>query len=189
VDKQTVRETIKRTRAGLDPAALAERSAVIQASVMSLPEFAAAKALACYLAMPGEVRTDAILDAAWSAGKTVCVPAWRAESGMYGLSKMARGARVRRGAGGAPEPVNLDWMDLAGLPVIVTPGLAFDAEGGRIGHGGGHYDRLLRDPAGSQAVKIGLALEAQMFTRVPTNEADVRMNMVVTEERVIRINV
>jgi len=72
------------------------------------------------------------------------------------------------------------------VDLVVTPGLAFDSSGGRLGHGGGHYDRLLAGTTMQQAFKVGLALECQMVERVPMNARDIRLDAVVTERAVYR---
>ena len=65
--------------------------------------------------------------------------------------------------------------------VWLIPGVAFDAAGGRLGRGGGFYDRLLR--FGKK--KIGVACRCQMVDSVPTEVHDVRMDLVVTESAII----
>jgi 5-formyltetrahydrofolate cyclo-ligase len=84
--------------------------------------------------------------------------------------------------------------------VAVVPGLAFDAAGRRIGHGGGHYDRLLaslrtgaaeRGPGGAERrlehpPAVGLAFDFQVFDELPSSPDDVAVDVVVTESRTIR---
>ena len=72
------------------------------------------------------------------------------------------------------------------MDLVVAPGLAFDRNGGRLGHGGGHYDRLLAGMAMHHAFKVGLALECQLVGHVPMNRRDIRMNAVVTDRAVYR---
>ena len=67
---------------------------------------------------------------------------------------------------------------------MIAPGIAFDEYGWRIGAGAGFYDRFLaKIPWVS---RIGLAFEAQMVSGVPHNDLDERLDMIVTEKRVIR---
>ena len=67
--------------------------------------------------------------------------------------------------------------------LLIIPGVAFDEAGHRIGHGMGFYDRLLRYP--HQALKIGLAFEAQMAKAIPVEPHDVSVDMILTEMRTI----
>ena len=66
------------------------------------------------------------------------------------------------------------------LDVVVVPGLAFTADGRRLGQGGGHYDRFLpRLRAG--CVTIGAAFAEQLVDDLPTEPHDVRLDLVVTD--------
>lgn len=67
--------------------------------------------------------------------------------------------------------------------LVITPMLAFDAMGNRLGYGGGFYDRtleILRNEAGSRA--IGLAYAAQEVERVVTDRFDQRLDGIITEK-------
>lgn len=77
--------------------------------------------------------------------------------------------------------------------IILAPLLAFDREGGRLGYGGGFYDRALdylkaakRDK--DNALQVwGVAFSAQEVARVPTEPHDQRLDAVLTEQGVIEI--
>ena len=69
--------------------------------------------------------------------------------------------------------------------MIVVPGVAFDARGGRLGYGGGFYDRFLAS-AGEGAIRIGICFEVQVVDEVPMAGHDLRVDAVVTEQRVLR---
>ncbi|MDT8406996.1 MAG: 5-formyltetrahydrofolate cyclo-ligase [Methylococcales bacterium] len=71
------------------------------------------------------------------------------------------------------------------LDVVLVPGLAFDAHGGRLGYGAGYYDRLLARLR-PEAVTIGLAFECQRVAQVPMAAHDVPLDCLVTEAAVYR---
>ena len=72
--------------------------------------------------------------------------------------------------------------------VILAPVLAFDARGGRIGYGGGYYDRTVPAiRARKKLLFIGIAYAAQEVSRVPTDEFDKRLNWIVTETQARRV--
>ncbi len=76
-------------------------------------------------------------------------------------------------------PVPLDQIDL-----VLVPGVAFDHEGGRLGFGGGYYDRLLPRLG---ALRVGVAHPACIVTRVPVSETDVRMDYLALPDGIYRI--
>lgn len=70
------------------------------------------------------------------------------------------------------------------IDVVLVPGLAFDRVGNRLGRGKGYYDRFLRRlPA--DVLTIGLALEGMIREKIPCNEDDYPVKMVVTESEII----
>ena len=75
------------------------------------------------------------------------------------------------------EPTGPLFTQHDAIDVVVVPGVAFDAQGRRLGHGKGYYDRLLAQLP--QAYKIGLCFAFQMVGRVPTTPQDVAMDEVV----------
>ena len=70
---------------------------------------------------------------------------------------------------------------------MLVPGLAFDAAGGRLGHGGGYYDAAGRRwrEAARAGVLVGLAFDFQVVDRRPVDERDVAVDFVVTDRRTI----
>ena len=79
-------------------------------------------------------------------------------------------------------PVPAEDIDL-----IVTPGLAFDATGGRLGRGGGYYDTFFANKD-LDAVEMGFCFSEQIVEEVPMNEHDRRVDVVVSDDGVIEIN-
>jgi 5-formyltetrahydrofolate cyclo-ligase len=63
--------------------------------------------------------------------------------------------------------------------------VGYDEKGNRLGYGGGYYDRLFESMR-PDAVRIGLAFEVQIVPHIPSDDHDVRIPIIVTEERVIR---
>ena len=102
---------------------------------------------------------------------------------------------------GIMEPTETDWRtnerreDLADLKdderldLVITPGLAFDETCKRLGRGGGYYDKFLREGKGREAVKIGLAYDAQIVDgeaedeAIPLDPWDVVLDVVVSKSR------
>jgi 5-formyltetrahydrofolate cyclo-ligase len=70
------------------------------------------------------------------------------------------------------------------IDVFLVPGLAFDRSGGRLGNGGGHYDRILAE-ARRDAVSIGIAPGRRMVEMIPVEGHDVKVGWLATEDGVV----
>ncbi len=193
--KETIRVSIQEQRNKLAPEWILKISDQIQGRVLELDEWKAANQVCCYLALPCEVQTGRLVKTAWNAEKKVCVPVFRKENGCYDLAWLNEAEHLTVGYGHVPEPSEPSWINDAPGPVeqskvdlVVTPGVAFGRSGARIGHGRGHYDRLLVLKALKGAIKLGLAFEFQMLNQTPSQGHDVRMDAVVTEKNVYRRN-
>ncbi len=180
--KEALRRDVRERRAGLDPAWRGEQSAMAQARLLGLPAMASAVLVGLYMALPGEVDMSDLEGALVSTGRGICVPAFDPERGEYALALVTPATRTIEAPFGLREPEDPEWADPASVSCIVVPGVAFDGAGHRVGHGGGHYDRML---AGTAAVKIGVAFDFQVFDSVPHSPHDVMMDMVVTPTRVL----
>lgn len=188
MNKEKIRGLVRKRRCELDSEWIEEKSFPIQQSLSHLPEFVEADIVSCYLAMPFEVRTDRIIEKCWQEDKTVCVPAFRRSANRYDLTRVEKNTSIVEGPWKIPEPAETAWISSNEVDLIVVPGMAFDPHCGRLGHGGGHYDRIMKNGQ-DKLFKVGLAFEFQVFDLVPMDERDVCMDAVVTEERVIRAEV
>jgi 5-formyltetrahydrofolate cyclo-ligase len=154
---------------------------------MDLPEYAKAGTVMFYVDVRDEVRTRQALPLALASGKRIVVPYcvdgelelfWletmeELELGMYRILEPK--AELRNVAAKKLQPADLD--------LIMVPGVAFDRNGGRTGHGKGYYDKLLQH-AKSTTPLVALAFECQMFDEIPAESHDIYMDKVVTENAV-----
>ena len=99
------------------------------------------------------------------------------------LPAMAEGAELRDGPFGARIPVREEPVE---PEILIVPLVAFDLRGNRLGYGGGFYDRTLaRLRARRATLAIGFAYDAQEAEDLPLEPTDERLDMVVTESRVL----
>ncbi len=70
------------------------------------------------------------------------------------------------------------------IDVVITPGLAFDLRGGRLGRGAGYYDKFL-PKIRPDALAIGICYEEQIVERAPTDAHDFRVHAIATPKRVV----
>ncbi len=158
-----------------------EASARIGERVLAMPEYRSAKRVFCYHSLPMEVQTGGLIREMLRQGKEVYLPV--VEKGRFMKAMRLRDAdAVHRGAFKVMEPDGDEEIDPSQLDLILTPGLAFDRAGGRIGYGAGCFDRFLPKCGGLIA---GLSLDMQLVDRVPMEAHDVFMHRVVTESGVI----
>ena len=171
--------------AAMDNAAAAEKSRRACQALTALPEFDRAAVVMAYLSIPGELDATDVVRAAWAGGKKLLVPrvvwtgrqmdAVEIRSLDDGIEQTDYG--LWEPADGAPWPV--DRIDL-----IVTPALAYDRQGNRLGRGGGFYDRFLARTA-PHAVTCGLAFDEQLVERVPVEANDVPIDLLATDRQVL----
>ncbi len=147
--------------------------AAAQSRLAALPRFDAAPRVALYRAFDGEVSTDQLEVVARAAGRQVVFARHIAEQPL----EFVDATSWRIGEWGLPIPEG-PTVDLGPDDLIVVPGVGFDADGFRLGMGGGYYDRTL---AANDAFPVGLAFECQRVERLPRASWDRPVAALVTE--------
>jgi 5-formyltetrahydrofolate cyclo-ligase len=183
--KSRLRQALRARRAMLTADAVLRDSGVIADRVMRLPEFAAAEGVLCYLALPQEVQTRALLEAAWRAGKRVAVPAAR-DDGEYMPVWLTPETSLAEGPLRVREPVAPVWAKPDRFDVAIIPGVGFSEQGARLGQGRGYYDRMLARLGPRLGVKVGVCFACQLEPGIPMDAHDVPMDWVVTEQALFR---
>lgn len=133
---------------------------------------------AVYLASKDEIDLSITISRLISRGETVVAPRWNGET--YDLSRLTslEEAALRKGPMGILEPKDLERVSAKVVDTWLVPGLGFTLEGGRLGYGGGWYDRFLLD-ASPHALKIGLAYSFQILPSIPLAPHDVRLDEIL----------
>lgn len=109
------------------------------------------------------------------AGKRVALP--RVEGKEMDFYEITSLHEVVKGSFGVMEPVTekkVNWEEA----VCLTPGVGFDKQGSRIGHGAGYYDRYFSKHP--RLLKMGIAYDFQIVEELPTEETDISMEYLVT---------
>ena len=147
-----------------------------------------------YIPMGGEVDTRLIVARAYRDGKKVAIPRMEGEDlAFYFYDGRTENLLPNQFGILEPDPV---WKLVdPSVPtgrrlLILTPGLAFDKEGRRLGRGKGFYDRFLHrlraaHPAGSRSWAVGLAFAEQLVERVPVSDHDEILEGIVTDLEII----
>ncbi len=183
--KDSIRSVMRKRRALLDAGWALTQSRLIAARVLALPEFQRAEVVLGYLSLPGEVNVDGIHTAAWQAGKRVAVPAVR-DDGEYMPAWLTPNESLTQGKFRVRQPVIPFWAKPDGYGLVVVPGVAFAANGARLGHGKGFYDRMLARLRNKVVCRVGVCFSFQLAPELPVTETDVGMDVVVTEDQIYR---
>ena len=118
-----------------------------------------------------------------SAHGPVGVPVIEAEGKPLHFSRWEPDGPMKDGPFGAQIPAVDDFFE---PEILIVPLVAFDRAGGRLGYGGGFYDRTLELLRAKRAtLAIGFAYAAQEADTLPSEATDQPLNMVVTEAEVI----
>ena len=187
MDKAQLRQSLRNGLLEMSPETRQRKSLQACLNLVSLALFKDASAVMIFLSLPYEVDTTEAIEQAWSMGKTVAVPrtfwkqktmdAVRIESFQEEFSVSGFGLR---------NPVSQTVVPLEEIDLVVAPGLGFDAQGNRLGQGGGYYDRFLCLPQ-LKARRCGFAFEQQVVPCVPCEETDQAMEFLVTDKQAVSV--
>lgn len=181
-EKQQIRDEISEAIAGLQAEERIVFDAQIGTHITHLPFWDEATTVIGYMAMGDEVDLTAVLRAAQHAGKAIGLPRVeedgatmtmrRVDGFPLGLERHPYG--LLQPSSDAPEIVDV------ARSLLLVPGRAFDRRGRRIGRGAGYYDAYL-SRCGRTLAAVGVAYSVQLRSRVPTDESDRTVQIVITD--------
>ena len=154
---------------------------------VGLDSFKEANLILLYRALPDEVQTQYIFEKARESGKQLCVPALDSNQERLKIYPWPDApGDWEKGPLGIEQPSPIGDHEIAPerLDLILAPGLAFDAKGGRLGYGKGFFDRFFPKTR-SGCLYYGLAFEFQVIDEVPTSPHDVAIDGILTPGRTI----
>jgi 5-formyltetrahydrofolate cyclo-ligase len=185
--KQAMRVRVAAARDALGAGWRDEASRALCASIAALPSFVAARTLLLTAPFRSEWNAEPLIDLALAQDKIVALPRVVEPARMLELCRVVDAARdIVVGWRGVPEPSSsCGCVEVADVDWVLVPGVAFDLDGGRLGYGGGYYDRLL-PLLPSRAPRVAGAFSVQIVDEVPRAPHDITMDVVVTERGVLR---
>lgn len=184
--KEVLRARMKALRSGIAPDERARIDAAICENVCALPQFQEADVVFTYLSFGAETDTRALIERAWKAGKAVALPRctgprqmrWFRVSSLEGLETSPFGVDEPRIDEAAEQ-----FLSTGERMIALVPALAFDAQGYRLGYGGGFYDTFL---AAFPGTSVGLCRAAQHIDSLAALGAigpyDLPVDLVVSEQ-------
>jgi 5-formyltetrahydrofolate cyclo-ligase len=176
--KQGLRAAVGERVAALSGARRLECDRRIVALVAADRRFLEATTVLGYSALADETCVDELWSIAVDRGKRVLLPK-TSQGGELSFAPWSENAALERGAFGVDEPPAPPEEPM-GACVILVPGRAFDSSGMRLGRGGGHYDRVLKNLRKSGPA-IGVAYHCQLMEQIPGLPHDVPVDDIVTE--------
>lgn len=179
--KAQLRERMRRLRRAVPPDRAREAGRAVAERVAALPAFRDAGRVALYASLADELPTRPVFEAARAHGKLTLFP--RAEADRLVFAPAVRWEDLRPGRYGVAEPSSA-VAALTPDSLVLVPGVAFDVGGGRLGRGGGYYDRTFASNAEPRPLLLGVGYAFQVVDAVPRARHDRRMDAVVTERKV-----
>ncbi|MCI1679413.1 MAG: 5-formyltetrahydrofolate cyclo-ligase [Ewingella americana] len=155
--------------------------------VATHPRIQAASTISVFLSFDGELDTAPLIKRLWQEGKQLCLPVLHPfTSGNLLFLRYNPDTPLVRNKLKILEPA-LDATQivlLSQLDIILTPLVAFDSHGQRLGMGGGFYDRTLENWQDGGPYPIGLAHDCQQVDNLPVEHWDVPLPEVITPSKV-----
>lgn len=174
-EKKLLRREIRARKSMLSDEEKTAAAAMVAARVEALPEYLAAHTVLAYCALPDELPTADIIARA-SACKTVVLPVVKGESLEL---RCYEPEHLKEGYKGILEPSDeATAVSPADIDIAIIPGMAFDAEGHRLGRGGGFYDRLIPQ---LHCPLVGIGFACQLVSSVPVEPFDRSLDFVITD--------
>lgn len=187
MEKKALRKKIISLRDQLLPEEITAKSSLIAAGLYNLQAYRDAGAVMFFITFGTEVDTRPMVEETIKRGKLALAPKALPETRELIPSRVLDwDSDLVPGAYNIPEPgedtlrpVKPETIDL-----LIVPGVAFDLKGNRLGYGGGYYDRffpLLK----KQTPLVALVFDLQILPEIPVDEWDRRVDIIITEKRVI----
>lgn len=183
--RQQLRSRLKAKRRQLGCDQQQQAAEAVSQRLQQLPEVRRAKTLGVYLAFAGELDLAPFIRWCRQQGKTIACAALHpvVANQLLFIRLTANSPLITNRFGIAePQPRLPDVIPLAGLDVVLTPLVAFDSQGNRLGMGGGYYDRLLQrcQRLAKPPCFIGVAHDFQLVPAVPVAPWDKPLPTIVT---------
>ncbi len=182
--KLQLRRQFRQYRDNIDAITRGRNDLAILEKLQGLPEITAANSLFCYISTGTETDTRLLLDWLLTQGKQLAVPKITGNGRMLAVA-FTGWSDLQTGKPGIPAPVLSDEFN-GKLDVSITPGLAYTISGTRLGQGQAYYDRWFAEHTVQH--KIALAFECQMTDKLPADAHDIAVDIIITEQRIIRVS-
>ncbi|WP_027632354.1 5-formyltetrahydrofolate cyclo-ligase [Clostridium hydrogeniformans] len=180
--KSTLRKNMIALRDGATIDSLKEASKNIFNKVISTEAYKNSKVIFIFVSFGSEVYTHELITYSLKLGKRICVPkVVSKKEGMKAIEIKSLEELTPSNYGILePEIKESNIIDERSIDLVIIPGVAFDKDGGRLGYGGGFYDRFL-PMVRKESYKIAIAYSFQVIEKVPREENDFLVPCIITD--------
>lgn len=179
LSKAQLRNTLRRRRQALSAEQQRLAAQAITGVIANLPHWRAAQRIAVYLAADGEIDTTALSELGRAQQKQLFLPVIEADSSLSFAAWLPDSALSTNRFGIPEPPVHASRCPVEELDIVFLPLVGWDLRGGRLGMGGGFYDRTLAGVAGP--LRVGLAHANQQVACIPCEEWDISLDFIATD--------
>ncbi|KAJ1650522.1 hypothetical protein IWQ61_008700 [Dispira simplex] len=197
--KTTLRKDLRTRLAQVTHQSIQRQSAVVTAQVLTLPQYEQATNVCVYINMDAEITTRAIIQDIFAKHKRCFIPRCTPTTmDMVLLRDMTDYDTLPRNKWNIPEPLPSDVrdnvFDYGGPHLIIMPGLGFDTNRNRLGHGKGYYDKYIKrcheysEQHGTPSpYLVALALNKQIVPEpLPCDAFDEKPHLIISSERMVQ---
>lgn len=188
-DKSILRKQYISQRKQMDVYTRADKDEKVFSSITGSKEYIECENLLCYVSTGIEVDTIRVIEYSLEGGKNVYVPKCAQKGNEMSFYKISSLKDLARGMYKILEPRD----DLPAYScskektACIVPALSFNLKGMRLGYGKGYYDRFLSE--NKYIFSIGLCYESFLNEDLPFDNHDIPVNMIITEQRIIKAEV
>lgn len=180
--KKNLRDLIYSKRSEVNDHTKKQWDGIILEKLLQSEFYKKADVIFTYVSFKGEVDTIKLIEKALSDCKTVCVPKVISKKEGMEAYRITSLKDLEKSSYGILEPKNQDSLIIpSDIDLIITPGVAFSKTNGRIGYGGGFYDRFFKRVT-AQTTKVALSYSFQIFESIPMDEFDEKVDFIITNE-------
>ena len=185
-DKRSLRADLKRQRSEIPAEVRSRADRLIAERVTACGFYKNTNALLIYISSQIEVGTGGILSRAFEDGKTVYAPRCIKGTNEMVFCRITSLDDLECGSWGIFEPRQYcEEYKGSENALCITPALAYDTEGYRLGFGKGYYDRFL---SGFRGRRLGICYDSFILESVFRDSFDVPVELIITENREIIID-
>jgi len=182
--KKELRKIMLSIRKKMSKEDVENNSRKIWEKIFNLEIYSKSKVIFIYLDFNNEVMTFPYIKRMLDEGKRLVVPYTDMVNEVLILSEISNEKDLALNPFGYYEPEEPTPVPVEDIDLVIVPGVVFDEKLNRVGFGKGYYDKILHRLS-PHAKKIAVAHDFQVLDSVPSEEHDVKMDILITEKRVI----